>query len=99
MTIKLVTLKTTHTLISDIDCVSDTEISIKQPLQVVMQQTKDGPVVSFAPFLEYSEEFKVGIKMPMSDVLCITTPVIELQNQYNQIFGSGIQIASAIPKL
>jgi hypothetical protein len=33
------------------------------------------------------------------DILFISTPVRELENQYNQIFGSGIQIASAIPKL
>jgi hypothetical protein len=35
----------------------------------------------------------------MNDVLCITLPMVELENQYNQVFGSGIQIASAIPKV
>jgi len=35
----------------------------------------------------------------MEDVLCLTTPVVEIENQYNQIFGSGIQIANAIPKV
>ena len=56
-------------------------------------------MMGFAPFLEYAQEFKSGIKFNMSDVLCITTPVRELENQYNQVFGSGIQIASAIPKI
>ena len=99
MTIKLITLKTNHTLIGDVDCVSDTEITLKQPVQVVMQPTKDGPMMAFSPFLDYCDEFKTGIKLSMTDVLCITTPVRELKNQYNSIFGSGITIASSIPKI
>jgi hypothetical protein len=35
----------------------------------------------------------------MDNVLCITTPSRELENQYNKVFGSGIQIASVIPKV
>jgi hypothetical protein len=98
MSLKLVTFKTNHTIIADIDCVSDSEILLKQPVQVVMQQTKEGPMMGFGPFLDYCEEFKTGIKVYMQDVLCITTPIVELQNQYNQVFGSGITIASSIPK-
>jgi hypothetical protein len=56
-------------------------------------------MMGFVPFLEFSEEFKKGIVIHYDDVLCITNPVVELQNQYNQYFGSGIQIASAIPKI
>jgi len=96
MTIKLITLKTNHTLIGDVDCVSDTEITLKEPVQVVMQPTKEGPMMAFSPFLDYCDEFKTGIKLSMTDVLCITTPVRELENQYNTVFGSGIQIASSI---
>lgn len=98
MKLKLVTLKTNHTILAE---VWDTYLSktLKSPVQVVMQATKDGPVVGFVPFLEYSEEFKTGITISENDILCITTPVTELVNQYNQIFGSGIQIASVIPKV
>ena len=103
MTIKLITFKTNHTILAQ----TDEELSnklfdsfkVKQPVQVIVQPTKDGPMMGFAPFLEYAQEFKSGIKFNMSDVLCITTPVRELENQYNQVFGSGIQIASAIPKV
>lgn len=99
MTIKLVTLKTNHTLIADIDCVDDNTITLKEPVQVVVQPTKDGPMMGFVPFLDYAQEFNTGIKMTMENVLCLTTPSRELENQYNQVFGSGIQIASAIPKI
>ena len=99
MTIKLITLKTNHTILAVIDCVDDNTLLIKEPVQVIMQPTKDGPMMAFAPFLDFCEEFKTGIKISMDNVLCLSTPVRELENQYNQVFGSGIQIASAIPKI
>jgi hypothetical protein len=55
--------------------------------------------MGFSSFLDYTEEFNLGIEINKSDVLCVTTPSRELENQYNQVFGSGIQIASAIPKV
>jgi len=54
--------------------------------------------MGFSPYLEFAEEFKTGIDIPKDVVQSVTTPIVELSNQYNQVFGSGIQIASAIPK-
>ena len=99
MSIKLLTFKTNQTILGELDCTSDTEVTMKKPVQVIMQPTKEGPMMGFAPFLEYCEEFKTGIKFNMDTVLVITTPVRELENQYNQVFGSGIEIASVIPKV
>jgi len=98
MKLKLVTFKTNHTVLGEVEREKD-HLTIKQPVQVIVQPTKDGPMMGFVPFLEFSEEFKKGIVLHYDDVLCITNPVVELQNQYNQYFGSGIQIASAIPKI
>jgi hypothetical protein len=98
MTIKLITFKTNHTIIAKTEVVGD-EVTVKEPVQVIMQPSKEGPMLAFAPFLEYCQEFKTGIVFSKSDVLCITLPMVELENQYNQVFGSGIQIASAIPKV
>ena len=99
MNIKLVTFKTNQTIMASIDCVDDNTITMKEPVQVIIQPTKDGPMMGFSPFLDYAMEFNTGIKIMMNDVLCITTPSRELENQYNKVFGSGIQIASAIPKV
>jgi hypothetical protein len=99
MTIKLVTFKTNHTILAEVDCTKNDELVLKEPVQVIMQPTKEGPMMAFAPFLEYCEEFNTGIKITMDNVLCITTPSRELVNQYNKVFGSGIQIASVIPKV
>lgn len=95
--IKLITFKTNHTILGDVDEQSDC-FMVKQPVQVVMQPTKEGPAVAFLPFLEFSQEFKTGISISKEDVLVVTSPITELENQYNQIFGSGIQIANVIPK-
>jgi hypothetical protein len=76
--------------------------TIKQPVQVVSvppRSATDPGSVAFSPFLEYAEEFKTGFTIKNDDILTTSTPVRELENQYNQIFGSGIQIASAIPKI
>ena len=103
MPIKLVTFKTNHTIMGDVtQSPADSNIIVKQPVQVVSvppRSANDPGSVAFSPFLEYADEFKTGFKIHSSDVLIISTPVRELENQYNQIFGSGIQIASAIPKI
>ena len=99
MTIQLVTFKTNQTILGEIDCTDKNEVVIKKPVQVIVQPSKEGPMIGFSPFLEYCEEFATGIKLPAETILCITTPIRELENQYNQVFGSGIQIASAIPKM
>lgn len=98
MTVKLITFKTNHTILAKAE-LAEYHVVVKQPVQVIMQPTKEGPMMGFSPFLEYCEEFNSGIEIDLNDVLCITTPVIDLQNQYNKIFGSGIQIASTIPPM
>ena len=80
----------------------ESSVTVKQPVQVVSvppRSATDPGSVAFSPFLEYADEFKTGFKINSSDILIISTPVRELENQYNQIFGSGIQIASSIPKI
>lgn len=100
MNLKILTMKTNHNMLGEVEEHS-AMISIKQPVQVVSvppRGANDSGGIAFVPFLEYSEEFKTGIPVKREDVLCITTPIRELENQYNQIFGAGIQIASVIPK-
>ena len=98
MTIKLITFKTNHTILAGVTNTTFGEIVITKPVQVVVQPTKDGPMMGFAPFLDFAEEFTTGIKFGMENVLCITTPSKDLENQYSKMFGSGIEIASSIPK-
>jgi hypothetical protein len=99
MSNKLITFKTNQTLIGNVVDQSKETITIKEPVQVIVQPSKDGPMMGFVPFLEFSQEFKTGITFNIIDILTINNPVTELENEYSKIFGSGITIASAIPKI
>lgn len=94
MAIKLLTFKTNHTLLCDLDETDDSFVSAKEPVQVVIQPTQQGPMMQFVPFLDFAEEFNTGIRISRADVLSINTPSTELRNKYVEAF-SGIQIVSA----
>jgi len=98
MTTKLVTFKTNHTLIANIVSETDTHISLKEPLQIVVQPSKEGTSIAFAPFLEVAKEFKTGILFSKGDILVISEPIDEIAEQYRQVF-SKIQLASSMPSL
>jgi hypothetical protein len=99
MSAKLITLKTNHTFLATVCEETDQMMKIIEPVQVVSvppRSSSDQANIAFVPFLEFSTEFKEGIVIQKQDVLTITTPVIELLNQYNSIFGSGITIATSL---
>ena len=98
MTVKLITFKTNQTVMAEVTEQEHTVVA-KQTVQVVVQPQNGQPMMGFVPFLEYTEEFKTGIEFNKSDILTINTPVRELENEYNRLFGSGLEIASTIPKL
>ena len=99
----LVTFKTSQTLIGKLVAISSEQdiklFVIKEPMYVITQQSKDGNMIGFMPFLDFSEDFTTGISLPYAEVLCFTKPVIGMKNEYNKIFGAGIQIASSMPKI
>jgi hypothetical protein len=101
MSLKLVTFKTNHTILGSVEEVLG-QLVVKKPVQVVsVPPTTQNPQggIAFSPFVEYAQEFETGFKIDVKDVLMVSTPVTELENQYNHVFGSGIQIASTLPKL
>jgi len=101
----LVTFKTSQTLIGKLVAISSEQDAnpnlfvIKEPMFVITQQSKDGNMIGFMPFLDFSEDFTTGISLPYAEILCFTKPVIGMINEYNKIFGAGIQIASSMPKI
>ena len=98
MTVKLLTFKTNQTILADVT-EQDNVVLAKQTVQVVVQPQNGQPMMGFVPFLEFTQEFKTGITFNKLDILTINTPVVELENEYNRLFGSGIEIASSIPKI
>jgi len=96
--IKLLTFKTQQTIIAQVIDEGDVGYKIKNPVQVIAvppRSANDTGGVGFAPYLAYCEEFDKGITIKKDDVFCETTPVLDLLNQYNRMFGSGIEIAPA----
>lgn len=101
MNIKLLVLKNGFTLMGETEEMSDV-YKLKKPVHVVQvppRQGSDQAGIAFTPFLEYSEDFMTGFEVKKDDVFIYSTPVVELVNQYNRIFGSGIEIASSVPRI
>lgn len=63
---------------------------------IIMVPGQSGQQVGLglAPFMPYLDEGKLFIHD--SKVICKGTPTKEMLNNYNRIYGSGIQIASSL---
>ena len=93
MTIKIVKLVTGEELIGDVE--SKGNYQIKQPcaLQMVVSRADGTPSMSMIPYAFYAEGHTISI--PAQFVVWEAKPVDEVYNQYNRIFGTGIQLAGA----
>ena len=92
--IKVITLSFGMNVIGEYS-VTDNGHMLKKPALVLMQQQQGQTMIGFSPFLEYTNEFETGVEFDASNVVALTTPNTDLQNEYSKYFGSGIQIASA----
>lgn len=66
----------------------DLRTVIKNPIRLVIMPSKADPKtpsVGLAPWAEFSEEKE--ITLDRSHILAIMTPIQEIVNQYNSIFG------------
>lgn len=96
MTIKCIRLSTGEDVIGDISeaFTSEDPVVVKNPAQIVIQQTDGGRVgAAFAPFLPFAKDNTVTFYGRSIVGECEID--INLQNEYNRIFGSGIVVATA----
>lgn len=89
--IKVVTFMTNHSVVADVEEKGGSIVLVK-PVQIV-SGTSVGSYV-FVPFMEYTEDFEKGIKISKDKILCTATPLLDVYNEYNKRFGSGIVLAS-----
>lgn len=92
--IKIVKLVSGEELIGDTDQ-NHIGITIKKPCILQMVQSRQDPtqpMMSLIPYAFYAEDHTVTIDP--SKVVWSEKPITELYNQYNSIFGTGIQLAS-----
>jgi hypothetical protein len=65
---------------------------VKNPAQIVLQRTETGMAVAMAPYMPYADG---NINLYSTAIAADCSPDIKLVNEYNKLFGSGIQIAPA----
>lgn len=89
--IKITKLITGEELIGDVE-EKDTSISIKQPCAVQIMVTRENmsPAMSLMPYAFYTQGHEVAIEK--KNIIWVAEPVKEVYNQYNKLFGSGIQL-------
>jgi hypothetical protein len=68
------------------------EYELKNPAQIVLQRTEKGMGVAIAPYMPYADG---NVTLYKSAIAGECKPDVNLVNEYNKIFGSGIQIAPA----
>lgn len=96
MSAKVYRLISGEELIGDLLNGTGESLVLKNVAVIIMQQTKDGQVgMGMMPFMPYAESEKVTIHKSAIAAEC--EPALQLVNEYNRIFGSGIQIANVMP--
>jgi hypothetical protein len=84
-------------LISGEEVIGKVEITglgytIESPATILMQQTKDGVGLALMPYMPYTEG---KVKLFSQCIATEGTPSTKMVNEYNRLFGSGIEIAPA----
>ena len=92
MTIAVIKLITGEEIIGEID-IQPTYVTLTNVGVVQLVPTQTGVGMSLYPFAPYAEESKFSFKN--EHIITSFEPSIDLRNNYNKMFGSGIQIASA----
>lgn len=87
--IKIIRLLTGEELLADLlPTITAKEVTIKNPVRIVVMPNKIDPKtpnVGFAPWSEFSED--KTFTLDKSHILCIMAPIKEFINQYNTMFG------------
>lgn len=67
-------------------------IELKNPSQIVLQRTETGMGVALAPYMPFADG---NVKIHKHAIASECIPDQNMVNEYNRIFGSGIQVAPA----
>jgi hypothetical protein len=92
MKVKVYKLINGEEIISEIFNYYDQTIELKKPAQIVVQKNEHGVGVGLAPYMPYVEG---NVHLYRNAIASDGEPVEQLKNEYNRLFGSGIQIAPA----
>ena len=91
--IKILKLVTGEEIIADA-VRSDTDWILKSPAVIQLMSSRTDPnqiMIGLLPYAQYTKGHNIVV--PLNFVIWAENPVDELYNQYNSMFGSGIQLA------
>ena len=66
--------------------------TLESPATILMQQTKEGVGLALMPYMPYADG---KVKLFSQSIATEGTPSNNMINEYNRLFGSGIEIAPA----
>jgi hypothetical protein len=67
-------------------------IELKSPATIIMQQTENGVGLALMPYMPYADG---NITLMKNSIASVGEPSQKMVNEYNRLFGTGIQIAPA----
>lgn len=93
MTIKVFKMINGEELIASVTSGSDFGYHLDKPANIMLQQTPDGKMgVGIAPYMPYADG---KIFIYKTAIAAEATPDIQMENEYNRVYGSGIQVVGA----
>lgn len=95
--VKLLKIMNGDELVSEVTNETDTHITLKNPVRMVVMPTKADPktpTVGFAPWGEFSDEKEFTIHK--AHVIVTMKPVQEFVNNYNAMFGGIVAAPSKL---
>lgn len=92
MNIKVWKLINGEELIGDVANSYDQFVEVKNPAQIMLQRTEQGVGVGLAPTMPYVEG---NFKIMRTAIAIEGEPNQQMANEYNRLFGSGIQVVPA----
>ena len=80
-------------LISEVFNTYEGQYELKNPANIMLQPTANGQMgVGIAPYMPYADG---NVKLNWTAIAAEAEPEQSMINEYNRIFGSGIEVVSA----
>lgn len=92
MNVKVFKLINGEEILAEIFNHFDGQLELKNPATIMVQQTQQGVGVGLAPYMPYATG---NVFLYKNAIASEAEPDLKMVNEYNRIFGSGIQIATA----
>ena len=90
MAIKILKLVSQEDIICDYEVMEDGSLSLLKPAKIMMFPTENGGMgMAIMPWVPFSDDPSITLK-ERSLLIEPMEPSIEMRNEYNQRFGSGI---------